>query len=181
MRADARRNYERLLAEARKAFAEHGIHTSLDDIAKQAGLGNATLYRHFPTREALLETMLRDSISELDEIARELQTTEPAGAALATWVRAAVAHATTYRGLVTMLMDSLKDETSELNNACTSVQSSGRRLLERAQRAGEVRDDTSAPELFALIAAAAWTREHAPDEADQVLAVLIDGLWPPRH
>ncbi|MFF0558995.1 TetR/AcrR family transcriptional regulator [Streptomyces sp. NPDC020472] len=181
MRADARRNYERLLAEARKAFDTHGIHTSLDDIAKQAGLGNATLYRHFPTREALLETMLRDSISELGGTARELLTTEPAGAALATWVRAAVAHATTYRGLVTLLMDSLKDETSELNNACTSMQSSGQQLLERAQRTGEVRGDLSAAELFALIAAAAWTREHAPDEADQVLTVMIDGLWPPRR
>ncbi|MFD5323180.1 TetR/AcrR family transcriptional regulator [Streptomyces sp. NPDC127092] len=180
MRADARRNYERLLTEARKAFDKHGIHTSLDDIAKQAGLGNATLYRHFPTREALLETILRDSLSELGHTARELLATAPPGAALATWVRAAVAHATTYRGLVTMLMDSLKDETSQLNDACTVMQSSGRQLLERAQRAGEARNDLSAAGLFALIAGAAWTREHAPDESDQVLTVLIDGLRPPR-
>ncbi|MET7711450.1 TetR/AcrR family transcriptional regulator [Streptomyces sp. NPDC005407] len=181
MRADARRNYERLLSEAKTAFDKHGIHTSLDDIARQAGLGNATLYRHFPTRESLLKTMLHDSIKELGTTAEELLTTEPAGEALATWVRAAVAHATTYRGLVTLLMDSLKDEASELNNACTSMQSSGKHLLERAQRSGEVRDDTSPSELFALIASAAWAREHAPDEADQVLTVLIDGLWPPRR
>ncbi|BAU87408.1 hypothetical protein SLA_6542 [Streptomyces laurentii] len=181
MRADARRNYERLLAEARRAFDEHGIHTSLDDIAKQAGLGNATLYRHFPTREALLETVLRDSIAELGSTAQELFAAESPGDALATWVRAAVAHATTYRGLVTALMHSLKDETSELNEACTSMQSSGQQLLERAQRAREVRADLSPTQLFALIAAAAWTRENAPDEADQVLTVLVDGLWPPHH
>ncbi|MCF3118367.1 TetR/AcrR family transcriptional regulator [Streptomyces arenae] len=180
MRADARRNYERLLSEARTAFDEHGIHTSLDDIAKQAGLGNATLYRHFPTRESLLEAILRDSISELGGTGQELLTTEPAGEALATWVRAAVAHATTYRGLVTMLMDSLKDETSDLNSACTAMQAAGRQLLERAQHAGEVRGDITATGLYALIAAAAWTREHAPEEADQVLAVLINGLWQPR-
>ncbi|MEU0401490.1 TetR/AcrR family transcriptional regulator [Streptomyces sp. NPDC006197] len=133
-----------------------------------------------PIGVAPLETILRDSISELDGTARELLTTEPPGAALATWARATVAHATTYRGLVTLLMDGLKDETSELNNACTSMQSSGQQLLERAQRTGEVRDDISATELFALIAAAAWTREHAPDEAERVLPVMIDGLWPPR-
>ncbi|MFI7006334.1 TetR/AcrR family transcriptional regulator [Streptomyces sp. NPDC050145] len=176
MRADARRNYERLLTEARKAFDEHGIHTSLDDIAKQAGLGNATLYRHFPTRESLLETILRDSLAELGDTAQNLLAAEPPGAALATWVKAAVAHATTYRGLVTTLMDSLKDETSDLNSACTAMQSAGRRLLERAQQAGEVRGDITATGLYAMIAAAAWTREHAPQETDQVLTVLIDGL-----
>ncbi|MFF9195851.1 TetR/AcrR family transcriptional regulator [Streptomyces sp. NPDC014779] len=176
MRADARRNYERLLAEARKAFEQHGINASLDDIAKQAGLGNATLYRHFPTRESLLEAILRDSLAELGDTGQTLLTTESPGTALTTWVRAAVAHATIYRGLVTALMDSLRDETSELNSVCTAMQSTGRRLLERAQQAGEVRTDTTSAGLYALIAAAAWTREHAPTEADQVLTVLLSGL-----
>jgi len=178
MRADARRNYERLLSAAKSAFEEHGTQASLDDIARQAGLGNATLYRHFPTREILLETILRDSIKELGDTAEELLATESAGEALATWVRAAVVHATVYRGLVTMLMDSLKDETSDLNGACTAMQSSGRDLLERARAAGEIRQDITASGLFALIASAAWAREHAPEEADQVLTVLIDGLRP---
>ncbi|MGW3233734.1 TetR/AcrR family transcriptional regulator [Kitasatospora sp. NPDC001095] len=178
MRADARRNYERLLAEAKSAFEQHGTQASLDDIARQAGLGNATLYRHFPTRESLLETMLRDSLKELGDTAEELMTTESPGEALATWVRAAVAHATLYRGLVTMLMDSLKDESSDLNSACTAMQSSGRHLLERAHLAGEVRQDVTAHGLFTLIASAAWAREHAPEESDQVLTVLIDGLRP---
>ncbi|MGW3498898.1 TetR/AcrR family transcriptional regulator [Streptomyces sp. NPDC001020] len=176
MRADARLNYERILAEARSAFERHGTHTSLDDIAKQAGVGNATLYRHFPTREGLLEAVLRESLTELGAIAEELLTVEPAGEALATWVRAAVTHAAVYRGLVTLLMAGLKDETSDLNAACTAMQSSGRHLLARALQAGEVREDTTASALYALIASAAWAREHAPEEADHVLAVLIDGL-----
>lgn len=179
MRADARRNYERLLTEAKSAFAKYGIDTSLDDIARQAGLGNATLYRHFPTREALLEAMLRESLDELGATAQELATTTPPGAALATWVSAAVEHATIYRGLVNMLMHGLKDEASDLNNACTTMQSSGEQLLVRAQLAGDIRADTTPAELFTLIAAAAWAREHAPEEAGQVLTVLLDGLRAP--
>ncbi|CAL9427232.1 MULTISPECIES: helix-turn-helix domain-containing protein [unclassified Streptomyces] len=178
MRSDARRNYERLLTEAKLAFGKDGIDTSLDDIARSAGLGNATLYRHFPTRENLLEAVLRDSIEELGATAEKLMAVDPPGTALTTWVHAAVAHATTYRGLVDMLMHSLKNEASELNTACTSMQSAGERLLRRAQQAGDVRDDTSPSELFALIAAAAWATEHAPEEAGQVVTVLIDGLRP---
>jgi AcrR family transcriptional regulator len=180
MRADARRNYERLLTEAKVAFEKDGIHTSLDDIARQAGLGNATLYRHFPTRESLLEALLRDSLKELGSTADALMASQPPGLAVATWVRAAVAHATTYRGLVNLLMDSLKDQASELHNACTSMQSSGAQLLARAQQAGEVRGDITAGHLFTLIASTAWATEHAPEEAPQVLTVVIDGLRPPR-
>ena len=72
MRADARRNYERLLEEARRAFAEHGVEASLEDIARRAGVGIGTLYRHFPTRDALLEALLRDRFDTQAERAREL-------------------------------------------------------------------------------------------------------------
>ncbi|MFJ6694905.1 TetR/AcrR family transcriptional regulator [Streptomyces sp. NPDC091272] len=178
MRADARRNYDRLLTEAKSAFEKHGIDTSLDDIARQAGLGNATLYRHFPTRESLLEAMLRESLEELGATAQELSSTVRPGAALATWVGAAVEHATVYRGLVNMLMHGLKDEASDLNHACTTMQASGEQLLVRAQHAGDIRPDITPAELFTLIAATAWARENAPDEAGRVLTVLLDGLRP---
>ncbi len=176
MRADARRNYERLLAEAQAAFLKRGVDTSLDDIAKQAGVGNATLYRHFPTRESLLETLLRDSFLQLDSRANELMTSATPGEALVDWFRAAVVHATTYRGLVNALMDGHRDEASELNTACHAMQDSGQQLLARAQRAGAVRADTSPGEFFTLVAAAAWATENAPKESAQLVKVIIDGL-----
>src|SRR5688572_25840113 len=78
-RADARRNRDLLLAEARKAFAEHGTDASLRDIARRAGVGIGTLYRHYPTRDALLEAVLRDGFDALRQAADELSTAPAPG------------------------------------------------------------------------------------------------------
>ncbi|GAA2793199.1 TetR/AcrR family transcriptional regulator [Nonomuraea dietziae] len=133
MRADARRNYERLLAAAATVFAEHGVDASLEDIARRAGVANGTLYGHFPTRQALLEALLRDRMDALTATARDLLDHPSAHEALVIWARAAMAHTTTYRGLVTALMRSIKDESSELHAACRAVLVGGEQLLTRAQ------------------------------------------------
>src|SRR5881227_1228774 len=99
MRADARRNYERLLAAARAAFAEHGVDASLDDIARSAGVGPGTLYRHFPTRHALLEAVLGDAQATLLAEAEKLATEPDPDAALLTWMRGLATHSRTFRGL----------------------------------------------------------------------------------
>src|SRR5215469_2028522 len=91
MRADARRNYERLLAEAAAAFAERGADdVSLEEIARRACVGIGTLYRHFPTRPALLEAVYKDQVEGLGTLAAKLLTSESPGDALAEWVRALV-------------------------------------------------------------------------------------------
>src|SRR5499433_1511780 len=88
MRADAQRNYERLLSAAAAAFAEHGADdVSLEEIARRAGVGIGTLYRHFPTRQALLEAVYRDQVEALRARADELLVSVPPGAALAIWLR----------------------------------------------------------------------------------------------
>src|SRR3954471_16540460 len=117
MRADARRNYERLLDQARTAFAEFGVDASLDDIARRAGVSSGTLYRHFPTRLDLVEAVLAGQIVELAELGRDLLDADDAFEALRTWLRATITHGMTYRGLSAEVMNSAlsSDLLSELH------------------------------------------------------------------
>lgn len=179
LRADARRNYERLLYAAKAAFTEQGAEASLDEIARQAGVGVGTLYRHFPTRAALLGASIRSSLDELRGLGQKLLSAPAPGDALDLWLRAAVAHACTYRGLATSLLSSMYDEGSELYTSCKAMQLSGQQVLERAQQAGVARPEATAGDLFALVTAVAWASEQAtddPGQADRLLALLRGGL-----
>jgi AcrR family transcriptional regulator len=93
MRADARRNYGQLVEQARIAFAESGVDSSLDEIARRAGVASGTLYRHFPTRLDLIEAVLGEQIAELASLGRGLLTAEDELDALSAWLRAALMHA----------------------------------------------------------------------------------------
>ncbi|HEX5594591.1 MAG TPA: helix-turn-helix domain-containing protein [Micromonosporaceae bacterium] len=177
-RKDARRNYQRLLAAARTAFAEHGVGASLNDIARTAGVGNVTLYRHFPTRQALLEALLGESLRGLRTHSDELLASPATDEALNTWLAAAVEHAMGYRGLVDALVDSLADPESDLHATCQAMKAGGAQLLARAQQAGTVRPDIDASALFSLIASVAWASERAPAHRGPLLAVMLDGLRP---
>jgi len=181
MRADARRNYERLLAEAEVGFRERGTEASLEEIARRAGVSIGTLYGHFPTRQALLEAMLREHIDRLVATADELLTHPSPGEALAQWAHATATQMSPYRGLATSLLHGLKDEDSALYRACQQMTAAGERLLERARAAGLVRAEAGAADMFALISAAAWVREQVPaEQGDRLLAFMLDGLRPAR-
>src|SRR6266851_4575180 len=118
MRADARRNYERLLSAAAAAFAEHGADdVSLEEIARRAGVGIGTLYRHFPTRQALLEAVYRDQVDLLSRRAEKLLGAESPGDALADWLRALVKFSSTKRSLTTALLATLGKD-SDLLSSC---------------------------------------------------------------
>ncbi|SDK95607.1 TetR/AcrR family transcriptional regulator [Nonomuraea jiangxiensis] len=180
MRADARRNYERLLAAAKDVFAEHGVEASLEEIARRAGVANGTLYSHFPTRQALLEALLRDRMQALSDTARELLDLPSADEALTGWARAAMAHATVYRGLAVSLMSSIQDETSHLHAACQAVLAGGQRILDRAQASGVVRGDVTASDVYALVNAAAWAGEQTSRaQAERLLSFGLEGMRPP--
>lgn len=99
MRADARKNYSHLLAVARDVITEHGADASLRDIARRAKVGLATLYRHFPTRESLLEALLRTTLDDLTRKADELETSSSPDEALVSWFREAVAFVQSYKAL----------------------------------------------------------------------------------
>src|SRR4051794_12002250 len=179
MRADARRNYERLLSAARTAFAEHGADASLDDIARRAGVGAGTLYRHFPTRDALLEAVIHDWIDVLRAEATELLAAPSPGEALLTWFRTVIGTVGTYRGLAAALMSSMHNQESELHASCEAMQSGMLALLARAQQAGEIRADAQAPDVLLLINAITVASEQSPadpTQTDRLLFLVMDGL-----
>jgi AcrR family transcriptional regulator len=183
MRADARRNYERLLITARVAFAEHGADASLDDIARRAGVGPGTLYRHFPTRDALLEAVIHDWIEALRAEATELLTAPSPVEALRTWFRTVIGTVGTYRGLAAALMSSMHNEASELHASCEAMQSGMLALLARAQQSGQIRADAQASDVLLLINAITLASEQPgtdDTQVDRLLSLVMDGLCADR-
>lgn len=181
MRADAQRNYEQLLAVARTVVAEQGTAASLRDIARRADVGLGTLYRHFPTREALLETLLRTGFDSLCERARALASARAPLAALTTWLQDFRTNAATYHGVAASLIATIHDESSPLHASCVAMRAAGERLLVRAQESGHIRPDVDGTDLFALINAIAWIGDQAPTIAartDHLFSLLLDGLRP---
>ena len=156
MRADARKNYSRLLAVARDVVAEHGADASMRDIARRAEVGLATLLRHFPTREALFEALLRTNLEALTHKAGELETSSPPGDALVSWFREGVAFVGSYSGVVALMASAHADPDSALYAPCTAVHSAGARLLLRAQAEGTARAGMDGVDLFALMSALGW-------------------------
>ncbi|WP_405795346.1 TetR/AcrR family transcriptional regulator [Streptomyces sp. NBC_01506] len=183
MRADARRNYERVLGEARTAFGEHGTDASLEDVARRAGVGIGTLYRHFPTRQALMNAVFQDSLADLLDRSRELADSEQPCRALVAWLRALIAHAGEYRGLARALMSASHDASSALTQCSAGLRSAGELLLVRAQVSGSVRADTSIDDLMQLTNAIALAAEQTPDDpelADRLLTLTLTGLKAPQ-
>jgi AcrR family transcriptional regulator len=179
LRADAQRNCDRLLQAAAAAFAEHGTDASLDDIARRAGVGIGTLYRHFPTRQALLEAVYREQMEALAAEADSLLGAESPGTALARWLRSVLAHNMAHRGLKEVLMNGEPSE--QVTSAKVRMRAAGGALLERAQHAGAVRSDLDIGDLLRLVYSIALANEHAAEgaaAANRCLLVMIDGL---RH
>ncbi len=178
MRADARLNYERILAAAGAAIAQHGVEASLEEIARHAGVGSATLHRHFPSRQALLEAVFKDRVETLCAEARDLATEPDPGAALVTWLHAVGAHAVTNKGLGAALMPGTGDPT--LGDTChTLIVNAGSELLARAHQAHAVRPQVTITQLLKLVGAIALTTEHDSDgaaETDRLLTLVIDGV-----
>ncbi|MEV7399575.1 TetR/AcrR family transcriptional regulator [Streptomyces sp. NPDC091267] len=178
-RADGRRNYDAILGAARKAFAASGSDASLEDIAGQAGVAIGTLYRHFPTRASLVEAATRDGLDTLVAAARERATDGDPLDALVHWMTSAVAHISTFRGLVGILTESMYDEGTPSHVACTAMHGCGADLLAAAQETGRVRADLTPDELFDLLTAAGWVRENsAPgrDASTRVLELMLEGV-----
>ena len=182
MRADAQRNYARLLEAASGAFAEHGADdVSLEEIARRAGVGIGTLYRHFPTRQALLEAVYIDQVESLSARARELLRAESPADALAEWLRAMVKFSSTKRNMTTALLATIGTDSELLSSCVKEIKGAAESLLARAQQAGVVRPDADAKDLIRLVHAVNIATQRGPadpGQADRMLALILDGLRP---
>nr|QLJ96652.1 TetR/AcrR family transcriptional regulator [Micromonospora carbonacea] len=178
-RSDARRNYDRLVAAANLVFAEHGTDASLDEIAKRAGVGSGTLYRHFPTKDRLMTAVFWERVRALCERGNELAGTMSPLEALVTWLRLLI-DLTMRRGLATALMTQGSDRTSELFHAChEALNATAGPLLANAQQDGAIRPDLRLADLIQLCHAIASAVERSPTakaDADRMLDLLIGGL-----
>jgi AcrR family transcriptional regulator len=171
-RADARRNYEKLISAAREAFAEDGTSASLEDIARRAGVGIGTLYRHFPTRQDVFESVYVEEVEALCRAANELPTDLSPWDALVAWLHRFVLYAATKRALAEAL-----NHDSEVFLSCRgAVYAAGGPLLERAQQAGEARLDTSFDDVVRLISGITMIHFAEPNQIERVLRVALDGL-----
>ncbi|MEU3481251.1 MULTISPECIES: helix-turn-helix domain-containing protein [Streptomyces] len=181
MRADARRNLDKIVAAAGAVIAERGAEASLEEVARRAGVGSATLHRHFPSRQALLEAVFKDRVETLcakaDDLLADPDPEADPGQALATWLHAVAAHAVANRGLGSSLM---RDADPALGETCHDmITTAGDALLARARAAGAVRPGVTVTRLLKLVGAIALATEQdadGPAEAELLLGIAIDGV-----
>ena len=173
-RADARRNYDRLIEAARSAFAELGGSASLEEIARRADVGIGTLYRHFPTRQALVEAVYVEEVEALARSAADVAVLEPWDALVA-WFRRFVQYALTKRVLMEELVQTMGRDADVFRRCRAELQGAGEPLLARAQEAGAVRDDARYEDVARMVAAIAITPVE-PDQVERMLDLALDGL-----
>jgi AcrR family transcriptional regulator len=174
-RADARRNYEKVLAAAREAFAEGGESTALEEIARRAGVGIGTLYRHFPNRQALLEAVYVNEVEEVCRSAAELDGADP-WEALAGWFERLIAYLATKRALAHELLNYLDMDASLFQDCRASLFAAGEPLLRQAQEAGVVRPDVDFSDVMHMVMGIAKIPASDPSQVDHILRIALDGL-----
>ena len=165
-RTDARRNYESLLAAATDVFTEQGVHAPLDEIARRAQVGNATMYRHFPTRQELILAVYADEVSTLCTHGEQRLADDSPGDALFEWLREFIVHVASKRFLASALTGERTEPPSALFGRWHhAMHDTAAALLQRAQHAGTIRPDIEAWDLLTLatgiaLAATDTTRAH---------------------
>jgi AcrR family transcriptional regulator len=175
MRADARRNYDKVIAAAREAFAQTGSSTSLEEIARRAGVGIGTLYRHFPNRQALLEAVYVDEVDALCASVGDLDGLPPWDALVA-WLHRFVAYMATKQALARELLEFMGKDDPLFLSCRQALYAAGEPLLERAQAAGAVRPDTNLQEIIQLVGGIAKISPSEPGQIEHILDIALDGL-----
>jgi AcrR family transcriptional regulator len=170
-RADARRNYEKLITAARETFATEGVSASLEEIARTAGVGIGTLYRHFPTRQDLLEAVYVDDVDAVRRAADEVASLPP-WEALVTWLGQVVNYLATKRALA----EAVNFESVLFKNGRAAVCGAGESVLKRAQDAGMARPEALFDDVLRLIHGVTMVNYPEPEQRDRVFAMAIDGL-----
>jgi len=177
-RADACRNRDRLLDVAAEAFATHGVDASLEKIAKCADVGIGTLYRHFPTRDALVEAVFRHNVDLLCDGADELSATLPPDEALAQWMQRFVAYVASKKGLATYLKSVVSADSDLFVSTHDKVRETISRLVDDAAEAGAIRSGVEGMDLLRALSGVCLMSDQpgGPEQGAKVAALLMDGL-----
>jgi AcrR family transcriptional regulator len=173
-RIDARANHDKLVTAARALFTDKSTSAPLEEVAERAGVGIGTLYRHFPTRQALLEAVYVDEVEAMAQAAADLAGLPPWDA-LSQWLHHYVGFAATKRALNEALMET--DPNSDVLLTCrTAIAGAGTALVERAQRAGVVRADTNFMDVVRMVGAIAMVPTEDAEQKQRLLELALDGL-----
>jgi AcrR family transcriptional regulator len=180
-RADAVRNRERVLESAKAVFSAGGADASLEAVAKRAGVGIGTLYRHFPTREALFEAVYRREVQQLSELAEQLKTEAAPVEALRRWLRANVEFVATKKGMSAALALAVKAPSELTTFSFDRLTQAVGALLERAVAAGEIRSDIGPEDLLRALVGMCYLHDQPGWQKSVVrlLDVFVDGLRVP--
>lgn len=173
-RADARRNRERVLAAAREAFGTGGESTSLEEVARRAGVGIGTVYRHFPNRQALLEALYVDELEQVCRSAAQLEDAEP-WRAFHDWFERLIGYLATKRALAAELTNYLDQDAALFKQCRSELYAAGEPLLTRAQQAGVVRRDVVFSQVMQM-AIGISKIPGGPREVADILRIALDGL-----
>ena len=177
-RADAARNRERLLEVAAEAFARDGVDASLEKIAETAGVGVGTLYRHFPTRDALVEAVFRRNVEAIGADADELLATKPPGEALAEWMQRFVAYVAAKRGLATHLKSVVAEDSDLFTHSYAQLTSAIDRLVAAAAADGYIRRDADPADVLRALSGVCLMSDGPgwQEQANRISQLLMDGL-----
>ena len=177
-RCDAARNRECLINVASEAFAAHGVETSLEQIARTAGVGIGTLYRHFPSRDALVEAVYRHNVDELIEGADELAATKPADEALAEFLQRFVSYVASKKGLATYLKSMVSADSDLFTESKNRVHDTIGRLINGAAEAGTIRADVNPEDVIHTLGGFCMMNDlnADPEQGRRVARLIMDGL-----
>jgi AcrR family transcriptional regulator len=178
LRADARRNRDKLVETAAASFAEKGVETSLEDIARQAGVGIGTLYRHFPTREHLVEVVYRRELQSLAEAAAELAANQPADVAIEEWMRRFVGYIAAKRGMANSLKILMTSNSALFAEGAGVIRTALEGLLVNARDKNLIREDIDQTDLLHALSSV-YSMPDTPEwrqRAHRLIGLLMDGM-----
>ncbi|MBC7633229.1 helix-turn-helix domain-containing protein [Aeromicrobium sp.] len=181
MRADAKRNYDKLLAAAREVFAESGATGSLDEIAKRAGVGPGTLYRHFPTRDDLIDVLMRDWTTRVvADSEAAVAAALPARETLTGWFEVFIGHITLHRGAAAKISAAMDDPSSPIYRKCRVLSTANERVLDYVDSTGQLRDGVQSRDVMRLVSGVASVIDGAggmsADSTGSLLGIIVDGV-----
>ena len=178
MRADAKRNYELLVTAARKVFDQVGGDASMEAIAREAGGGIGTLYRHFPKRIDVVEAVYVDDVGELETVARTVSDDLEPWPAFVAWLEAFVRYAIGKKRFMNELHEAFEKDPALRSASRERIEGALSVVLTRAQEAGVVRSDVDAPDLMQLLGSMCMSATLTPDQSERLLVMIEDGLRP---